>query len=313
MKISILSLLLVISVLLWFACGEIKHMGGISTNSVASEIICPNNYVIVPGNSNFETSDFCVAKYEMKCSDDATGLSCSGVGNGSMAESKAESKPWVNISQNALGTIGAISACNALDDSFCDYHLITNDEWQTIAINIENVAENWTAAGVLKQGLIGIACSSGDNDACYIEAAAVDRSVDLNEKAKLKLSNGQEIWDFSGNVHEFVDFDGAGGLLSYTNATSTWEQFDSTNAINIYNSTADFSEEDFMPSRSYTPSSYTSKGFGKIYFNSTGSNYVVRRGGGFLYAGIGIFTATLNGGHTNYYNYVGFRCSCNPL
>lgn len=42
----------------------------------------------------------------------------------------------------------AIAACNAIGPG---YHLITNNEWMTLARNIESVAHNWSS-GVVGDG-----------------------------------------------------------------------------------------------------------------------------------------------------------------
>ena len=91
--------------------------------SVTNSFICPSGFVPVPGLKNYTTSGFCVAKYEMK-------------DNGSNeAIIQVADTPWVNISKS-----DAKDKCVALG---VGYDLITNDEWQTMARNIELVESNW--------------------------------------------------------------------------------------------------------------------------------------------------------------------------
>jgi formylglycine-generating enzyme required for sulfatase activity/FlaG/FlaF family flagellin (archaellin) len=172
---------------------------------------CPQGYILVPGNSHFETSNFCVMKYEAKAQDIASGnIDTDGCGeadcttgnwaelNETKAVSVAEGAPWRRISFTDAKT-----ACENLGPN---YHLITNREWMTIARNIEQVGANWNTgevgSGSLKRGnagddTIGIAYSSGVYPA--------ERVSDTNTLSLLNLSNNEGIWDFSGNIWEWID------------------------------------------------------------------------------------------------------------
>ena len=94
-----------------------------ASKEVTNSFICPENFVGVPSLEGYTTNSFCVMKYEAKNN---------GSGN---AISQAASLPWVSISRD-----DSITKCQAMGDA--GYDLITNDEWQSIARNIENVASN---------------------------------------------------------------------------------------------------------------------------------------------------------------------------
>ncbi len=112
--------------------------------------------------------------------------------NGGVPKSTGSNLPWVNINQ-----INAKAVSEA-----AGYHLITNWEWMAIARDIEQVPENWTGgavgSGMIKRGNVGI------TDAGSYNGADPETGI-LNDKAKLKLSNGEEIYHFSGNVWEWLD------------------------------------------------------------------------------------------------------------
>jgi prepilin-type N-terminal cleavage/methylation domain-containing protein len=158
--------------------------------------ICPLNFIVVPGSSTYGTNDFCVMKYEAK-----------QVGATTTPISQASGLPWVNISQ----TTAIANAPNTKnqDGSTCTTcHLITEAEWMTIAQNVLGVASNWSS-GVVGTGYI----YSGHNDNVpgnAIEASADDTlgytgtgNVDpSNQRRTLTLTNGEVIWDLSGNVFD---------------------------------------------------------------------------------------------------------------
>lgn len=137
------------------------------------------------------------------------------------------------------------------------YHLITNNEWMTIARNIEANGDNWSSGTMGNGGIYrGITAGSSTTAATNLDCTTADStgghprlssyaaqplSVDTSkfgsvkstcdDKRQLKLSNGQVIWDLSGNLWEHVnrsnnslaetasDIQGNGNLC---NATNYW-------------------------------------------------------------------------------------------
>ncbi len=176
--------------------------GGTSSCSTATVnyilISCPNGYIMVPGNATVGAPDnFCVMQYEAQNSGGNPASESSGV-------------PWTSISQ-----VNAKVECTSLGASF---DLISNPEWIAIARNIENVAANWTSnivgQGCLKRGNIdGLnGCVGGDSSYDGGSPDNVGSRTNYNGTAELILDNGNTIFDFSGNVWEWVDWTLGGDL-----------------------------------------------------------------------------------------------------
>jgi len=156
-------------------------------------VVCPAGYIQVPGNPTLGTNNFCVMKYEAKND---------GSGN---AVSTATGTPWTNISQtSAIST--AAAACSGC-------HLITEPEWMTIAANVLSVPSNWSGgavgSGFIYQGHINnnpasaLAASTDDTDGLNGMTGGIG-GAGANNRRTLTLTNGEAIWDFSGNAYEWT-------------------------------------------------------------------------------------------------------------
>ena len=175
-------------------------------------------WVLVPGSASLGTNDFYVMKYEAK-------------NVGGVATSQAALTPWASIPQTTLlvspFTTGAIQRCAALGPG---YHLLNLAEVQTINLNIAAQTANWSdgvigsavGTGGLKRGNVSLSDSASYSlttpgpDFVGTLSAGSDRTA--TSKAKLVLSNGKttpdnEIWDWSGNVWEWVYGAGTDGTL----------------------------------------------------------------------------------------------------
>ena len=172
-------------------------------------VTCPTNYILVPANTTYFPKQFCVAKYEMK--NDGYGT----------AVTQATGTPWVSIDRPT-----SRSKCQALGSG---YDMISNDQWQTIARNIAGVASNWdsgtVASGQLNRGhsdnapASALAAVTDDNDPCNGTGQTCSSSTWNSQRRTHTLSNGNKIWDFAGNVWEWVTNDsnvsnGADGYIS---------------------------------------------------------------------------------------------------
>ena len=244
----------------------------------------------------------CIMQYEAK------------KGTGSIATSVATGTPWVSIYQDV-----AKAECEKINA-----HLITNAEWMAIARDIEAQGANWTdgtvGSGVLKRGNIGIATDTG----CYdgpnpdYKGAGSGTNRDSDSPARLVLSNGQSIWDFSGNVWEWVDDKFDCGVkecpasLMPQPATASYQEFTAITSWGKYSRT------EIAPSGSYN----STQGTGQIYttnsyaysseppagYNSTIHAFL--RGGNWNSgANAGVFALDLRYSPSSSYTDLGFRCA----
>lgn len=246
-------------------------------------------WVLVPGNPSYGTSDFHVMAYEAK-------------NVGGVATSQADLTPW-----GLIDLPGAVVSCAALGSGA---HLVTMAEAQTINRNIESQALNWadgvigslvSTGGGLKRG------NAGSNDSAGYSHNAAESDIGRNPKAKLVLSNGGIIWDWSGNVSEWIYGAGAGGTLGTPGGVT----FDPGNFNYEWNSTSspDLSQE--RPIIGPSNSSWTYL-YGIGNYRSGGTSNPVHRGGSWLdaySAGVFSFDAGSIASWTTSGEDIGFRCA----
>lgn len=190
------------------------------------QVACAPGFVIVPGSATYGTNDFCVMKYEAK-------------NNGSnVAVSKKEGLPWIDVTQN-----GAKTASSAIC-SGC--HLITEAEWMTIAQNVLSVPSNWSGGAVgsgyifsgNNDGVPGVSLAASSDDDGYSGTGnssgqtAKTNSIEGNtQRRTLTLTNGEVIWDLSGNVFEWTDGQASTGKPGVNGGGFTYRDWvDLTNA-----------------------------------------------------------------------------------
>ncbi len=233
----------------------------------------PAGWVVAPGNSTFGTSDFLVMKYEAKAwnIDNNNVVSDGGQSNedgywlsddygGSTrykAISVADGLPWGAIAQSMDGQLDAIEACQAADIGVST-HLISDNEWMTIARNIEAQDSNWSL-GKVGDGYIYAGNNDGGqgslkastNDA--YRAAYTDGSTENlttatwtasgsagmsgNQVRTLNLSNGSVVWDMAGNIGEWTSdvvteiiYGGSSGSLESGDINATFNEWSSAEA-----------------------------------------------------------------------------------
>ncbi|MFK7826093.1 MAG: hypothetical protein AB8G05_18215 [Oligoflexales bacterium] len=272
-------------------------------NSIAQ----PGNWVMVPGDSDYGTSDFCVMKYEAKCSL-ANGRDCEDNINIENPVSQPEGTPWVRISQ-----LEAISECSALGDGF---HLITNPEWMTIATNATNVGLNWSGAGVVGVGELARGhsddspsnpCQADTNDLnSYLETDCAALSTgEFNQRRTHVLSNGEVVWDLAGNVREWVDY--------YNRDDKPTPNTDSYSEYNTVTGTLTTPLTDLIPTnavKSFWDDNWdSSQSIGKFYSGLNSSGGALIRGGDWSNdSNSGLFYTRLYSSQTSSNTYKGFRC-----
>jgi prepilin-type N-terminal cleavage/methylation domain-containing protein len=178
--------------------------------------VFPSGWIEVPGDSTFGTSDFWVMKYEAKCILASTNASLTSpttgyntyendttpcTGSSYYIASTPDGYPIANIDQTTSATY-----CAAIGA-----HLITNNEWQTIAWNAQNTSSNWSGgspgSGYIYSGhndnVPGSALVASTDDAD--EYFGTGQSAPSNQRRTLTLSNDSVIWDLAGNVYDWTN------------------------------------------------------------------------------------------------------------
>ena len=237
--------------------------------------------------------------------------------------SKPEESPVWNISQN-----DARSACKNLNSESSDsdidndtggdgtYALISNPEWMTIARNIENVDKNWTSGtvgtGCLFRGNVGATVPCQGVDSGYRKGVLErDFGLERPDLAKLTLDNGAEIWDLSGNVQEFVDWNVAQADKAYV-----LENGSPTGAIIEFTTlNANIEDDDVMSPNTWQPTNptldSTNGGIGRYLANNE-NHTVVTRGGSVNTSDAGVFSLFFNSEANTVLPLTSFRCVYRP-
>lgn len=169
---------------------------------------CPAEYLLVAASSAAFVgplnTDFCVAKFEMRAvrssnlildADGSNGGAPLAVGQ-YFPESRSDGLPWQYISEAQ-----SEAECASLGSG---YHLITNDEWMTLASTIEAQSYNWSTCtqgqGGLVTGLAGRSAVSNLSDP-YSDTGATSSDaygVGGEKRRVFYLPNGERIWDLAG-------------------------------------------------------------------------------------------------------------------
>lgn len=303
-------------------------------------LTCPTGFVVVPGNPAYNTTDFCVMKYTAKNSGGTVASSNDINGDGSFlsntytggtAVSTATDQPWTNISQTDAITASQTAGTGA--------HLLTENEWMTIAHNILLQPANWcdadgsncgnapgTAGKVLASGHndntpnFPLESSANDTEACYGTVTAgvntVCGSTAGTQKRTLTLSNGSVLWDLVGNVLHWTsgtatkgdipnDGAGSGGGFEYNLNTGL-----GLPVVGSYNTLSYINPAVQNPAAA---SWGVAQGLGFLSSDfSTGSPGVVGfvRGGGWIYGpASGAFSLFLGGAPSDSDSFLGFRAA----
>ena len=279
-----------------------------ASESVTNSFTCPTNFVAVPSLQGYTTNSFCVMKYEAKNN---------GSGN---AISQAASTPYVEINRK-----DSIAKCQAMGST--GYDLITNDEWQSVARNIELVGNNWKNGTVGDPGGLSrghsttspsntLEASSDDNNACVGKSQSCDSNTWSNQRRTHTLSNGEVIWDIAGNVWEWIKDT---NTLNYGDNSFMSRITDETHSTSGSLSdgtttTSRTAKGHFGPSGDYTnldSTPYGGLGFGALIDDASGG--VIVRGGGFGSVVLaGAFAVSQEASASKTHVTLGFRCTYHP-
>ena len=287
---------------------------------------CPISFVSVPGDATLGTADFCVMQFEAKAwnDQDSDGIvdageveadGCSAApgacldGNSAARKpvSMADNLPWIRLSQ-----IQARDACADLNGGVgSKYYLLTNPEWMTIARNIENQKANWSG-GTVGLGAIFQGNIYNNSDSGY-DGNNPEAGTGRNFKARHVLSNGEHIWDLSGNVAEWVDWKVAPTQKAYSSADGAPLLL--FRELNLLDRLISLTDEMFPNSWQPSQASYGSgQGIGQYYAGDSASGGAAFRGGSYndnLWRA-GIFYLNLDLADTETSAALGFRCAYRP-
>ena len=293
-----------ILVLFLTACSgsESKDLQEIGSDDALPTIKCPEAYVVVYGDKNLGTNHFCVMRFEAKNIE-------------LTATSQASAKPWTERTSSS-----AFAFCNSLNDTGLQdgfYALISNPEWMTIARNIESVDANWSGNAV-GQGHI----ARGHTDGLPAESLEVsdvedpysgtqnNSSEGLEDWAQRRthtLTSGGVIWDFSGNVSEWVDWHTEDTEITSGPSNGEGEFHDFPNLGN-----SSLKPIDVLPLGNYNANQHS---VGRLRVASDGSKGRAQRGGSWsdkdtlLY---GPFALSMNNDAQTLSPQTGFRCVYRP-
>lgn len=305
------------------------------TNPPTEPPNCPTNYVLVPANADLSTAQFCVAKYEMKAAlNNGTPVLDGNNGdvpldvNLHIAESRRTGTPWIRITQEDI-----LAECEEIG---AGYKLITLSQWNALARDIESNDDNWSESGtmgrILAQGHsdstidansvadgysfgLGKMLAASTDDNPY--AGTGNSTSDGPEQIRTHiLTNSEVVWDLAGNAREFVDIDGLGGTVSYTNPyVSNYYEFLSEGFANTAQSIV--SSNGFVVTEAMlkplNPIANSTNGGGRVYLQSGFRDLkVIARGGNFTTDNTkGIFGADFDSVANGLSSSGGFRCAYN--
>jgi formylglycine-generating enzyme required for sulfatase activity len=285
-------------------------------SSLETSFFVPENWILVPGDSLYGTQDFLAMKYEAKAWNTSTnevvtdggfsiGNSWAG-GTGQTtyrAKSTPDGRPWVRIAQSDAN-YDAIQACqDAWQQAGLpsgSTHLITNNEWMTIARNAEAQNSNWTNNEVGNGALF----RGNSNSAASLDGS--DPLTGINTRT-LNLSNGAVIWDLAGNVWQWTDNTILGQNKPESGNASAYVE---------WTAISDFGTLSYNLTRPLGSTYNSVQGVGQYYMGPRTNNteYAFLRGGGWTNStAAGAFTLNLNGVPANQGTTIGFRCTSDPV
>jgi hypothetical protein len=278
---------------------------------------CPAGYVGVPasgiaqlGNGSASSGnakwwldisrDFCVMKYPAKNNNSST-----------YATSTVGGTPWVSIPRG-VDEASAGSALQACKDAGTGYRLISNTQWQTVARNAETVAVNWSSGSVGNGSMArghsdnsppNALANGADTDPYFGTGNTPGQNVGSGweQRRTQTLTNGEVVWDFGGNIWQYVSDNMTELLLNPTIPAGGWE----------------FSDTNYFPLGGINRLIFASTGqyssANNVGIGGGGSGGIVQRGAAWAdFANSGIFTSDLIRNSSSAFTFMGFRCAYLP-
>ncbi len=270
---------------------------------------CPSWFAPVPWNIGLWQPGFCVSKYEM--SYDEVTASDVTISTDWNARKYSAAKIPVSMSNRLpvteLTQSEAIAQCKKIWA-----HLITNNEWMTIARNLEQQKENWSSL-IVWNGYIynwvtdnlTLWCEGKQN---WVDKAWVTGSdCNWTNKNRLTLSNWEYIYDFSWNIWEYVN------KTNYISST-TWQNGRQTSISWSSNWTGWDDDWLYISSDMQRYASVFWLGrsnwmWGLYYANWVADNVFIRWWAGDSSTDWWIFSMVLVSWPTDLNSWIGFRCS----
>ena len=295
-----------------------------------SPTTCPEWFIKVPWNEEFMQPGFCVMKYEATYTDADTPNTCDWTCPATPVENTAGTTyrtdwntvtyTWAKIPVSMvwkypIAKITQLQAIDACSKMWAWYHLITNNEWMTIARDIEANKDNWSTSIVWSWFIYNWVSNS--TMWCAWVTKTIYPSLTRNRvtktwwwfgndtcdaKRQLQLSNWEIVWDLAWNVWEHVNK--ANTIDWYLYATWTNPDILSTN-----NAWWEWSSTTQVYRNLYWPSIWidANNGIWRIYQADWTVFIRGASAGSASYAGV--FTMDLDRPSGFQYRHVGFRCA----
>ena len=226
-----------------------------------------------------------------------------------VATSQAASAPWVSVTQAEART-----QCSAVGTG---YHLVTNAERMAIARELESTTANWSS-GTVGTGYVnrGWSANSTRTDTWSNTAVAASTAAGClyntaadtcagagthTYKRTHTLTAGGTLWDFTGNVAEYIDWTVEAKDLAYSFGPITANNYEFTGV----NAGTGMPVETWRPGNTSYDSTY---GIG-LYSTGGGSITAARVFGSFddgIWSGIyGLAMGSVTASNSR----IGFRCA----
>ncbi len=309
LSLAALSLsLLVISCenLVTLETAEGTSIDGSSTLSGPPNLVSGEEWIQIPANAGgMGLSTFYVMKYEAKAIlNDESAISSTGTDATTATHkpvSVATNQPWRNINAN-----DAAAECESLGSG---YHLISNSEWMAIARDIEDQGSNWLT------GTVGGTCLFAGNATddlygtprpCGYNTGDYESGTSRDSKSQLSLSNSEVIFDLSGNVDEWVDWDPDTAGYQVSGATSCYNPWENIQLNSV--SCGFLLDIDFNTQNG----SYGNNEHVGFLSGGNGTDGAITRGGSVNNQGAGVFAINFGRSLSSELASVGFRCVYRP-